>query len=169
MLSHYFKIVLLPKILKNIQEDHHLNPLIITSLKKASFKPAAFYHGIINPVCNSRTSNKREAIILSSVLIRISFPKVHSIMFLLQLLKLKQHGIQIYFIKALLLKNYILPSHVISLLLNYFLSFRTEPRKLPMVWYNTLLYFLQRYKNGIDAYRKKAIMVIIKENFLSGL
>merc|ERR1712227_75706 len=133
ILSHYFKIVLLPKIIKNIQENHYLDPLIKISLKKASFKPPAFYNGIIIPVCKSKTSNKREAIILSSVLIRLSLPKVHSIMFLLQLMKFKYIGIQIYFIKALLMKNYILPQDVITSLVNYFLSFRTEPKKLPVV------------------------------------
>jgi hypothetical protein len=36
------------------------------ALKKATFKPAAFYKGILIPLCASRTCTLREAVVLSS-------------------------------------------------------------------------------------------------------
>ena len=48
------------------------------SLKKALFKPAAFFKGVLLPLCESGDCTLREAVILSSVITRTSIPVLHS-------------------------------------------------------------------------------------------
>jgi hypothetical protein len=53
-------------------------PACLQSLKKATYKAAAFYKGILLPLCSSGTCNLREAVILTSVIKRTSIPVLHS-------------------------------------------------------------------------------------------
>lgn len=161
----FFKTVLLPRVRNHILENHHLDPLLIKSLKKATFKPAAFYQGILIPICKSNSCTIREALILCSVLQRVSIPAVHSIMAMIQLLKIKQFGIQILLIKAFLDKNYSLPFHMINLSVNYFVSFRSEIQVLPVIWYNSLQTFIEKNKRNINLDQKLAIFTLLREKF----
>ena len=53
-------------------------PLPAQSLKKATYKAAAFYKGLLLPLCASGTCNLREAVIFTSVIKRTSIPVLHS-------------------------------------------------------------------------------------------
>lgn len=53
-------------------------PLRLQALKKATYKAAAFYKGVLLPLCASGTCNLREAVILTSVIKRTSIPVLHS-------------------------------------------------------------------------------------------
>ena len=50
----------------------------LQSLKKATYKAAAFYKGLLLPLCASGTCNLREAVIFTSVIRRTSIPVLHS-------------------------------------------------------------------------------------------
>ena len=45
--------MLLPKSREYIAEHRKLHPEIFRALKKAAFKPGAFYRGLILPLCKS--------------------------------------------------------------------------------------------------------------------
>ena len=51
---------------------------LLQSLKKATYKAAAFYKGLLLPLCASGTCNLREAVIFTSVIRRTSIPVLHS-------------------------------------------------------------------------------------------
>ena len=48
------------------------------ALKKALFKPAAFFKGILLPLAESGNCTLREATIVSSILAKCSIPMLHS-------------------------------------------------------------------------------------------
>lgn len=50
----------------------------LQSLKKATYKAAAFYKGLLLPLCASGTCTLREAVIFTSVIRRTSIPVLHS-------------------------------------------------------------------------------------------
>jgi essential nuclear protein 1 len=103
MAQRFYNLVLLPRIRDDINEYKRLNfhlymvftsrfsvwlqfPYLIfkfldlgakKALRKALFKPAAFFKGILIPICESRTCNLREAIIIGSVLGKNSIPMVN--------------------------------------------------------------------------------------------
>ena len=91
------------------------------ALKKAVFKPAAFFKGIILPLAQDSTS--REALIVGSILQKISIPILHASA---AILKLSEYEYSIgsgFFMKILLSKNYSLPTKVIDSLVTYFCNF----------------------------------------------
>ena len=53
---------------------------LLQSLKKATYKAAAFYKGLLLPLCASGTCNLREAVIFTSVIRRTSIPVLPSLL-----------------------------------------------------------------------------------------
>lgn len=121
------------------------------ALKKATFKPAAFFKGILLPLASSGSVTLREAVVLSSVISRVSLPALHAAAALLRLADMPYCGTTSFFIRVLLDKKYALPQRVIAALTAHFVSFSTDGRVLPVVWHQTLLCFVQRYKLELSA------------------
>ena len=53
-LDRFFNLLLLPRVRDDIAEYKRLNFHLYMSLKKALFKPAAFFKGILIPLCQVR-------------------------------------------------------------------------------------------------------------------
>lgn len=96
------------------------------------------------PLCASGTCTLREAVIVSSVLRRVSVPVLHSAAALLRLAEMPYSGTTSFFIRVLLDKKYALPYRVVDALVDHFVRFRREERTLPVVWHQALLCFVQR-------------------------
>lgn len=115
--ERFYKLVLLPRVREDILKNKRLHFALYQSLKKSMYKPAAFFKGILFPLCEvhnsvllcliseldcpdfyglrkrwkvlliqlfflfnkqSRTCNLREAVIIGSVLQKVSIPILHS-------------------------------------------------------------------------------------------
>ena len=59
MAQRFYSLVLLPRVRDDIAEHKRLHFALYQALKKATFKPAAFYKGILIPLCASRTCTLR--------------------------------------------------------------------------------------------------------------
>jgi len=147
----FLTLILLPRIRNDIRKNKKLDFNLFQSLRKAIYKPAAFYKGILLPLCKTRTCTLREAAILSSVLRRVSIPAIHSVAVLLSLVEMEYHGTISFFIRAIIEKRYPLPPRVISALVNHFTRFLGESYRLPIMWYQTLLSFVQMYNLAISS------------------
>ena len=64
MAQRFFNIVLLEKVRDDISRHNKLNYHLYLALKKALFKPAAFYKGLLLPLAMSNTCTLREATII---------------------------------------------------------------------------------------------------------
>jgi essential nuclear protein 1 len=51
MAQRFYSLVLLPRVIEDIKEHKKLNYHLYLALKKALYKPAAFYKGILLPLC----------------------------------------------------------------------------------------------------------------------
>ena len=140
MAQRFYNLVLLPRIRDDIAEYKRLNfhlymvkflkffncsiylnfCAILKALRKALFKPAAFFKGILLPLCESRTCTLRESIIIASVLAKNSLPMLHSAAALLKLAEMEYTGSNSIFIRILLDKKYALPYRVIDALVHHF-------------------------------------------------
>ncbi|KAJ0068708.1 hypothetical protein NL108_010779, partial [Boleophthalmus pectinirostris] len=78
MAQRFYNLVLLPRIRDDIAEYKRLNFHLYSALKKALFKPGAWFKGILIPLCESGTCTLREAIIIGSILTKCSIPVLHS-------------------------------------------------------------------------------------------
>lgn len=162
MAQRYYNIVLLERCRDDIRKNKKLNYHLYMSLKKALYKPGAFYKGILLPLAQSMTCSLRESAIIGSVLARASVQAIHSSAALLRLLEMPYSGSTSMFIRVLINKKYSLPRRVVCALVDHFVAFTSETRKLPILWHTALLVFAQRYKLSLDAEQKNALRELVK-------
>ncbi|KAL6718280.1 snoRNA-binding rRNA-processing protein [Lecanora helva] len=182
----FLRNVLLERVREDIYETKKLNVHLFNALKKSLYKPAAFFKGFLFPLLTEGSCTLREATIVSSVLVRISVPVLHSAAALLRLTEIaaeqtsalssESAGATNIFIRVLLEKNYALPYKVIDGLVFHFLRFRataaadsmpdastvaTNEAALPVLWHKCLLAFAQRYRNDITEDQREALLDLL--------
>uniref|UniRef100_A0AAR2JWY3 Bystin n=1 Tax=Pygocentrus nattereri TaxID=42514 RepID=A0AAR2JWY3_PYGNA len=162
MAQRFYNLVLLPRIRDDITEYKRLNFHLYSALKKALFKPGAWFKGILIPLCESGTCTLREAIIIGSILTKCSIPVLHSSAAMLKLAEMEYNGANSIFLRLLLDKKYALPFRVLDALVAHFLSFRLEKRTLPVLWHQCLLTLVQRYKADLSSEQKEALLELLK-------
>ncbi|KAI1367140.1 Bystin-domain-containing protein [Xylaria arbuscula] len=188
VVREFLNMILLEHVRDNIAETKKLNVHLFDALRKALYKPAAFFKGILFPLVENNPT-LREAHILSAVLSRVSIPVLHSGAALKGLCEIAARvasagteggGATNVFIKTLLDKRYALPWQVVDSLVFHFLRFRnTDPAsvtednmmvtgeraatqaKLPVIWHQTLLSFAIRYKNEITEDQRELLLDLL--------
>ncbi|KAE8157428.1 Bystin-domain-containing protein [Aspergillus tamarii] len=186
--QEFISTVLLDRVREEIHETKKLNVHTYNSLRKALYKPACFFKGLLFPLVSSGTCTLREAHIVSSVIARVSIPVLHSAAALLRmcdlaaeqsLRSLESTGAVNMFIRVFLEKKYALPYKVIDALVFHFLRFRASDNdedsmmtnersrdtnkayKLPVLWHQSLLVFAQRYRNDITEDQREALLDLL--------
>jgi len=182
-------MIVLEKVREDIYENKKLNVHLFNSLKKALYKPSAFFKGFLFPLVSSGSCTLREAHIISAVLARVSVPVLQSAAALKGLCEIAAQeasqgteggGATNIFIKTLLEKKYALPYQVIDALVFHFMRFRSidpasvqagsDPMagvaentrtKLPVIWHQSLLAFAQRYKGDITEDQREALLDLL--------
>ncbi|KAE8298577.1 Bystin [Larimichthys crocea] len=162
MAQRFYNLVLLPRVRDDIAEYKRLNFHLYSALKKALFKPGAWFKGILIPLCESGTCTLREAIIIGSILTKCSIPVLHSSAAMLKLAEMEYNGANSIFLRLLLDKKYALPFRVLDALVAHFLSFRSEKRVLPVLWHQSLLTMAQRYKADLASEQKASLLELLK-------
>jgi len=162
MAQRFYNLVLLPALRENIARYKKLNFHYYRSLRKALFKPAAFFKGIVLPLAQENCT-LREAMILGSVLGKASIPPMHSGAALVRLCAMTPwYGTTSILIATLLNKKYALPLRVIETLVMHFCAFGGDPRSLPVVWHRALLLFVQRYKFDLADDQRRRMKELLK-------
>ncbi|WFD35825.1 snoRNA-binding rRNA-processing protein [Malassezia cuniculi] len=175
--ERFFQLVLLDKIRDEIRIKKKVDYQTYEAIKKALYKPSAFFKGIIFPLCDGGGVTLKEAAIIGSVLTKVSIPVLHSAAALLRLAEMEYTGPTSLFIRILLDKKYALPYKVIDALVYHFLQFadkdkgvevtRTRAgvvgeRRMPVLWHQSLLVFAQRYKADMTPDQKAALLDLIR-------
>ncbi|KAL7787504.1 Bystin domain-containing protein [Trichoderma ceciliae] len=190
VVQRFLEMVILERVREDIYDTKKLNVHLFNSLKKALYKPAAFFKGFLFPLIGSGTCTLREAHIISAVLARVSIPVLHSAAAIKGLCDIAAQeasqgseggGATNIFIKTLLEKKYALPYQAIDALVFHFLRFRAEDpasaragdgmtvimggsdfrAKLPVIWHQSLLAFAQRYKGDITEDQREALLDLL--------
>ncbi|KAG8132109.1 hypothetical protein E2320_009993 [Naja naja] len=162
MAQRFYNLVLLPRIRDDIAEYKRLNFHLYMALKKALFKPGAWFKGILIPLCESGTCTLREAIIVGSILTKCSIPVLHSGAAMLKIAEMEYSGANSIFLRLLIDKKYALPFRVVDALVFHFLAFQKDQRTLPVLWHQCLLTFAQRYKEDLSSEQKEALLELLK-------
>ncbi|XP_068690177.1 bystin-like isoform X2 [Montipora foliosa] len=140
MAQRFFNLVLLPRIRDDIAEYKRLN-----------------YHLYMSGTCTLR-----EAIIIGSVISRTSIPVLHSSAAMLKIAEMDYSGANSIFLRQFLDKKYALPYRVIDAVVYHFLRFLFDQRDLPVLWRQSLLTFVQRYKEDISSEQKDALIELCR-------
>jgi essential nuclear protein 1 len=161
MAQRFYYLVLYPRVRMDIEKHKRLNYHLYAALKKAVYKPSAFFRGFVLPLAQEECT-AREAIIVSSVLAKISIPAIHSAVAILKLAEMEYSGPSVLFITTLINKKYSLPHRVIDQLVEFFARFERDQRRLPVCWHQALLTFVQRYKTQMTTRQKGRLKAVMK-------
>ncbi|XP_077151418.1 bystin isoform X1 [Ranitomeya variabilis] len=162
MAQRFYNLVLLPRVRDDIAEYKRLNFHLYMALKKALFKPGAWFKGILIPLCESGTCTLREAVIIGSILTKCSIPVLHSSAAMLKIAELTYNGANSIFLRLLIDKKYALPFRVLDALVFHFLAFRSDRRELPVLWHQSFLVLCQRYKEDMSSEQKEALLELLR-------
>ncbi|KAF6004220.1 hypothetical protein F1559_003943 [Cyanidiococcus yangmingshanensis] len=160
--QRFYTAVLLPRCREDITAKGKLNVHLYHALRKATYKPQAFYKGILFPLIEEKCT-LREAAIFCSVLNRTRIPALHSAAALLQLACKPYSGPVALFIRVLLDKKYALPHRVVDALLEHFLKAREDKREYPVLWHQSLLAFVQYFKSELSTDQLRSLHLLIRE------
>lgn len=163
MAQRFYNLVLLPRVRDDLAEYKRLNFHLYQALRKALFKPGGFMKGILLPLLESGTCTLREAVIIGSVVAKNSIPMLHSSAAMLKIAEMDYTGANSIFLRIFLDKKYALPYRVIDGVVFHFLRFERDPRELPVLWHQSLLTFVQRYKSDISSEQKDALLELLKK------
>jgi len=168
MAQRFYNLILLDAIRADIHQHNKLNYHYYHALFKSAYKPAAFFKGIVLPLSTPEAKcTLREAIIIASALKKLSIPLHHSAVAVHKLATGEYTPSASIFLKEILNKKYSLPASVIqSLVLQHFAPFAQIDVDLPVLWHQTLLVFVQRYKHEIlsDHKFKHVIKEVIRKH-----
>ena len=134
-------------------------------MRKAAYKPDAFYKGLLLPLCAAGDCSLREAVITASVLARASLPPLPSAAALLRLADMPFTGINSFFVRALIDKRYALPYRVVDALVDHFANFESETRQLPVVWHHSLLACVRRYGSEIRSEDRHVLQRLVRAQY----
>lgn len=162
MAQRFYNLILMPRIRDDIEYYKRLNFHLFMALKKALYRPAAFFKGIVLPLCDEGTCTLREATIISSVLIKCSLPVLHASAALLKIAEMSYSGANSVFLRALIMKKYALPFRVIDGLVFHFVQFRHDKRQMPVLWHQALLAFIEIYRNDVSDEQAENLQELLK-------
>ena len=135
------------------------------SLKKALYKPAGFFKGILLPLCaRSEACTLREAVIIGSVMSKVSIPMMHSAAALLKMASMPYSGVTSLFMKVLIDKKYAMPYRVIDALVAHFMKFMSDTRSMPVIWHQCLLVFSERYHKDVTEQQKQSLKMLLRNH-----
>ena len=158
----FYNEVLLERCRDDITVNKKLNYHLYQALHKALFKPAPWFKGILLPLVQDRDCTLREALIFGSVLAKASVPAAHAAVVLLKLADMAYSGAQSVFLIVLLNKKYALPRRVVDAVAKSFLKFESDEAELPVLWHQSLLTFVQRYRADLDDATSASLLKLLK-------
>ena len=168
MAQRFYVSVLLPIVHHRMQEERKLHPSLYMAIRKALFKPVAFYKGFLLPLCQESECTLREALVIASVLQKMHLPPVPTAVAIVKLAHLPFSGANSVFIRVLIDKKMALPYQAIDALVQYFHKFVSTHGKdeiLPVLWHQTLLSFAQRYKGDLTEAQATLLLQLCSKHF----
>lgn len=168
MAQRFYSAVLMPLVHERLTAEKKLHPALFMALRKALFKPLAFYKGFLLPLCQEGECTLREALVLSSLLQKCHLPPVPTAVVIVKLCELPFSGATSVFIRVLIDKKMALPLQCIDALVNYFHNFITShpsAEPLPVLWHQTLLLFVTYYKPNLNPEQLQLLREVCNKHF----
>ncbi|KAK2962153.1 putative Essential nuclear protein 1 [Blattamonas nauphoetae] len=159
--QRYLNLVLLPRVRHNIEQYKKLNYHLYQSLAQALYRPDAFIKGILLPLCEGGDCSLAEAVIIGSVLKKHSIPVLQACAAIEKIAEMEYSGTNSYFLRVLLDKKYNMAMHTIQTVFNHFMSFTEMTKTLPVIWFQSLLVYVQRYKDELSIEQNQTLQDLV--------
>jgi len=158
----FYGEVLLERCREDVQLNKKLNYHLYQALHKALFKPAPWFKGVLLPLVKAGDCTLKEALVFGSVLAKASVPAAHAAVVILKLAELEYSGPQSLFLIVLLNKKYALPLRVVAAVAKAFLAHAADTSERPVLWHQSLLVFVQRYRADLDDAASADLLKLLK-------
>ena len=158
MSLQFITIFLMPIIRHSLHEKKKLHFQEYLAVKRCIFHPASFFKGIVFPLCESNDLTFKEAMVIASIVQKVSIPAKHSAVALYKLSSMQYNSTQGLFMKVLLDKKYSLPYQALDNVVNYFITFTDRKEQLPLLWHQSLLVLVQRYSKDFKPEQTKKLL-----------
>ncbi|SCU69166.1 essential nuclear protein 1, putative [Trypanosoma equiperdum] len=168
MAQRFYAAVLLPVVHEHMSAEKKLHPALYMAIRKALFKPVAFYKGFILPLAADDECTLKEALVVASVLQRMHLPPVPTAVTIVKLAQQPFSGPRSVLLRVLIDKKMAMPYQAIDALVAYFHRFiqsHSKEEKLPVLWHQTLLSFSQRYKGDFTAEQVALLLQVCSKHF----
>lgn len=139
----FVKDILYPKISKDLEESKELNVHLYNSMKKAIYRPGAFYKGLVIPLFRDKSLTLKRASVIASILTKCTIPVLPSSAAIMIMSKSRFTGPRAIIMKALIEKNYSFPMKVLDELA--VLISRVEKEACGVIYFQTLLSLVAKY------------------------
>jgi essential nuclear protein 1 len=168
MAQRFYASVLLPIVHHRIQEDRKLHPSLYMAVKKALFKPVAFYKGFLLPLAQDEECTLKESLIIASILQKVHLPPVPTAVTIVKISRMPFSGPSCVLLRVLVDKKMALPFQAVDALVKYFHRFASSHGKeevLPVLWHQTFLSFVQRYKEDLTPEQLALLLQVCTRHF----
>lgn len=157
----FYELILLPIILKHIEEHKKLDGVLYQTLIKALYKPIAWFKGILFPLIRQRCSNK-VMVIIGSIIKRMSINVKYVMIGVKLMFSLKgEDSVLFYFLSIIFDKKYKFTKDFIEESTKYFEEFSSSKKALPLVWHKSLLLFVQNYKDSLSDEQRRRLQNLV--------
>ncbi|EKF37976.1 bystin, putative [Trypanosoma cruzi marinkellei] len=168
MAQRFYAAVLLPMTHQHMATEKKLHPALYMAIRKALFKPVAFFKGFILPLAADEECTLKEALVVASILQRTHLPPVPTAVTIVKLAQQPFSGPRSVFLRVLIDKKMAMPYQAVDALVEYFHRFvytHSKEDKLPVLWHQTLLSFTQRYKGDLKAEQVNLLQQVCTKHF----
>ncbi|KAL7674002.1 hypothetical protein ACOME3_000286 [Neoechinorhynchus agilis] len=188
LVQKFYSDTLLPRIRDDIVEYKRLNYHLFMAVRKAMFKPGAFFKGLILPLVESGSCTIREAVILGAIIEKSSLPMLHVAVALYILCQGEGSGSPVpseskvlieqfagarsIFIRVLLEKRYNLPYKVVNAVFDHFMRFAMldncegkQPYRMPVIFHQSLLCFVRNYVKDLSHQQTQMIDGMVRGTY----
>ena len=174
MAQRFYSAILLPIVHTAIEANKKLHPAQYQAVRKALFKPIAFFKGFLLPLITEAEfeCTLKEALIIGSVLQKCHLPPIPTAVTIVKMCEVPFSSAQCVFLRILVDKKMALPYQCIDALILYFHRFVTShpsDEKLPVLWHQTFLLFVQYYKQDFTQAQLDLLKAVCSKHFHPGI
>ncbi|KAL6660210.1 hypothetical protein ACP70R_002332 [Stipagrostis hirtigluma subsp. patula] len=155
--ERFYEAILLPRVRNDIRQNKRLHFALYQSLKNSFISLQPLTRAFCCRSVGEGNCTLREAVIIGSIIQKVSIPFLHASVALVKLAEMEYCGTTSYFIKLFLDKKYALPYKALDAVLAHFMRFLDEERIMPVIWHQSLLAFVERYKNELEKKDKEKL------------
>jgi essential nuclear protein 1 len=162
--KRFLTLIFLPRLQECIFKKENLNLYIPFISKIANLNPKIFFSSIILPFFTSSRCCKTESVVLSLILLKISFQTKHISWALIKLLKTSQNSPKYIILRTLLAKNYNFSYRILDVLVDFFI--KNKKRTKNVFFLKCYIIFLKNYSKFLSLEDKNRLPVIFQNNLL---
>jgi essential nuclear protein 1 len=135
MTQRFYALVLLPRVRDEVQQTRKASAQVYQAIRKATYKPGAFFKGLVLPLAEDPDCSIREAFAFTTVLKRVALSAAALGRRAHEAVRNAVHVSSAMFLRCLIMKRYALPYKTIDALFVHFMSFLNETERMPNLWH----------------------------------